>query len=182
MAKNYIDNLSEETRKGMNEKAEEGIWPGHAPLGYRNVAGAEGKRIIEVDPNVAPFIARVFELYATGGLSLKEVARKAREEGLVFRGSGKPVPTSTIHKILRNPIYTGRFRWKGKLYKGTHASVVGNDLWERAQRVLGTHFGKRHRTATNDFAFSGFVTCGHCGCGLVGEIKKERYVYYHCTG
>ncbi len=27
MAKNYIDNLSEETRKGMTEKAEQGIWP-----------------------------------------------------------------------------------------------------------------------------------------------------------
>ncbi len=27
MAKNYIDNLSEEARKGMQEKAEQGIWP-----------------------------------------------------------------------------------------------------------------------------------------------------------
>ena len=33
MAKNYIDNLSEETRKGMTEKASQGIWPSFAPLG-----------------------------------------------------------------------------------------------------------------------------------------------------
>lgn len=33
MAKNYIDNLSEETKKGMREKAEQGYWPGRAPLG-----------------------------------------------------------------------------------------------------------------------------------------------------
>jgi DNA invertase Pin-like site-specific DNA recombinase len=33
MAKNYIDNLSEEARKGMQEKAEQGIWPTVAPLG-----------------------------------------------------------------------------------------------------------------------------------------------------
>jgi DNA invertase Pin-like site-specific DNA recombinase len=46
MAKNYIDNLSEETRKGMLEKAEQGIWPSAAPLGYRNVDGANGKRVI----------------------------------------------------------------------------------------------------------------------------------------
>ena len=38
MAKNYIDNLSEEVHKGMQEKAEQGIWPTKAPLGYRNVA------------------------------------------------------------------------------------------------------------------------------------------------
>jgi site-specific DNA recombinase len=31
MAKNYIDNLSEETRKGMLEKARQGIWPSFAP-------------------------------------------------------------------------------------------------------------------------------------------------------
>jgi hypothetical protein len=31
MAKNYIDNLSEETRKGMNEKAVEGFFPSRAP-------------------------------------------------------------------------------------------------------------------------------------------------------
>jgi len=36
MAKNYIDNLSEETRKGLLEKAEEGEFPAYAPLGYRH--------------------------------------------------------------------------------------------------------------------------------------------------
>ena len=44
MAKNYIDNLSEEARKGMQEKAEQGIWPSKAPLGYRNVTGPDGKK------------------------------------------------------------------------------------------------------------------------------------------
>jgi site-specific DNA recombinase len=29
---------------------------------------------------------------------------------------------------------------------------------------------------------SGAISCGHCACSLVGEIKKKRYVYYHCTG
>ncbi len=46
MAKNYIDNLSEETRKGMIEKAEQGIFPSFAPLGYINVE-CEGQRFIQ---------------------------------------------------------------------------------------------------------------------------------------
>ena len=37
MAKNYIDNLSEETKKGMLEKVEQGIYPSFAPLGYINI-------------------------------------------------------------------------------------------------------------------------------------------------
>src|SRR3979490_1405430 len=102
MAKNYIDNLSEEARKGMQEKAEQGIWPTVAPLGYRNVVGSGGKKIIEPDPDSAPLIAHLFEWYATGTLSLKEAAEKAKAAGLVYRKSGVPVPVSTVHTTLRN--------------------------------------------------------------------------------
>ena len=42
--------------------------------------------------------------------------------------------------------------------------------------------GTPHRRVKHDFAFSGLIVCGHCGCSIVGEIKKQRYVYYHCTG
>src|ERR1700693_2178959 len=49
MAKNYIDNLSEEARKGQQEKAAQGIWPSKAPIGYRNVVGPDGKKIIAPD-------------------------------------------------------------------------------------------------------------------------------------
>ena len=56
MAKNYIDNLSEEARKGMQEKAEQGIWPTKSPLGYRNITGPDGKKVIATDPEVAPIV------------------------------------------------------------------------------------------------------------------------------
>ena len=26
------------------------------------------------------------------------------------------------------------------------------------------------------------IQCEHCGCSLVGELKKGKYIYYHCTG
>src|SRR5262247_420541 len=54
MAKNYIDNLSEEARKGMQEKAEQGIWQTKTPLGFRNITSPDGKKIIASDPVVAP--------------------------------------------------------------------------------------------------------------------------------
>ena len=56
MARNYILNLGEETRKGMTEKARAGIYPSYAPVGYRNVNGADGKRTIASDPDAAPLI------------------------------------------------------------------------------------------------------------------------------
>lgn len=39
VAKNYVDNLSEETLKGMTEKARAGLYPSYAPIGYRNADG-----------------------------------------------------------------------------------------------------------------------------------------------
>ncbi len=182
MAKNYIDNLSEETRKGLLEKAEQGIWPSFAPLGYVNVAGPNGKRMIEPDTNLAPIILRMFEWYSSGQYSLAEITKMMRPEGMVFRKSNDPVPRATVHKILRNRLYTGDFDWNGKTYPGVHTAIVTKDLWERVQAVLDGRFANRHRKVKHDFAFSGLVTCGHCGCSLVGEIKKGRYVYYHCTG
>jgi site-specific DNA recombinase len=182
MAKNYIDNLSEETRKGMTEKAEQGLWPSNAPLGYKNVTRPDGKKTIVPDESVATIIRSTFEWYAHGDISIREATKKARAAGLVFRRSGGRIPGSTIAKILRNRIYTGRFDWDGKTYDGQYEALVSTDLWERVQDVLEGRVGRRARTRRRDFAFSGLIECGACGCAIVGEIKKERYVYYHCTG
>jgi site-specific DNA recombinase len=182
MAKNYIDNLSEETRKGMSEKAQQGLWPSCAPLGYRNVEGPNGKKKIEPDPSSAPLVARLFEWYTTGDYSLQEVTQMAKKEGMVFRKSKSPIPRATVHTILRNLIYTGEFVWNGRTYQGGHPPLVSRALWDRAQAALSQRFGKRNRKVKHDFAFSGLINCGHCGCALVGEIKKRKYVYYHCTG
>jgi hypothetical protein len=182
MAKNYIDNLSEETRKGMIQKAKEGTWPSFAPLGYLNMDGSNGKRTIQPDPNLAPAITRMFEQYATGKFSLKQMATKARADGLAYRKSGDMVPTSTVHKILRNRIYSGDFDFDGITYIGTYERIVTRELWEEVQAILDGRGAKKTRKMREQFAFSGLVTCGHCGCAMVGEIKKGRYIYYHCTG
>jgi DNA invertase Pin-like site-specific DNA recombinase len=182
MAKNYIDNLSEETRKGMTEKAAQGLWPSNAPLGYRNVTGADGRKTIVPDEASAPIIRKMFEWYAWGDLSTQEVTKKARAAGLMFRKTGARIPKSTVATILRNRIYTGRFDWDGKTYQGRYEAIVPTDLWERVQDVMDGRNARGAKKGRRDFAFSGLIACHACGCAVVGEIKKERYVYYHCTG
>ena len=90
MAKNYIDNLSEEARKGQQEKAEQGIWPTKAPLGYRNVQGADGKRIIAPDPCVAPIITKIFEWYAPGILRLRKSPTRRTPRAFCIGGRVPP--------------------------------------------------------------------------------------------
>ena len=77
MAKQYIDNLSEEVKKGLRTKATQNLWPSFAPLGYRNTTRSDGKGVIVPDPEFGPIVTKIFEWFATGEHSLKSLARKA---------------------------------------------------------------------------------------------------------
>ena len=183
MAKNYIDNLSEEATKGMREKARQGIWPSKAPLGYRNAKRADGKKVIEVDEEVAPLVVRVFEWAATGNHPLTKLTKMANDAGLRMRGTGKPVQRSTLHRFLHNPLYMGQVVWDGETFDGIHQPLISPGLWEQVQEALdGRYRQQRDKSRKEEFAFAGLLSCGHCGCALSGQIQKERYIYYHCTG
>jgi hypothetical protein len=69
--------------------------------------------------------------------------------------------------------------WNGKLIQGRHEALIPAELWERVQGVLDGRFAKKAKRGKHDFAFSGLIACAQCSCAVVGEIKKERYVYYH---
>ncbi len=181
MAKNYIDNLSEETRKGMTEKAEQGIWPSNAPMGYRNIVTQDGKRIIAPD-DTAPFIKKAFEWFATGNYSVKQITKDLKESGFAFRKSNASVPTSSINKMLRSRIYTGEFEWNGKIYKGKYEPIITMELWENVQDILNNRLGNRAKKQKHDFAFSGLIKCGHTNGSLVGDMKKGKYIYYRAIG
>jgi DNA invertase Pin-like site-specific DNA recombinase len=180
MAKNYIDNLSEETRKGMTEKASQGIWPSYAPIGYRNAEGQNGKRTIVPDPVLAPLVQRLYELCATGKYSIKDLSAIAHREHLTRGGS--PIQTSTVSKVLRNRVYSGEFEWRGVRYAATYEAIIPRDLWLAAQAALDRRLGTHAKKTGHCFPFSGMLRCGTCGFAMVGEIKKGKYVYYHCSG
>ncbi len=183
MAKNYIDNLSEEAFKGMREKASQGIWPSKAPLGYRNVPRADGRKGVETDPTSASALTKIFEEASTGNYSMLDLTKMANAAGLRIRKSGGRIHRSTLHRILRNPFYFGEYDWAGERHVGTHRPLVTRALWEHVQAVLDGRYNDQHgKSHKNEFPFSGLVRCGHCGCLLTAEIKKEKYVYYHCTG
>ena len=103
MAKNYIDNLSEETRKGMLEKAEQSIYPSFAPLGYRNVMGPNGKRIIEPDPDIAPIIIQMFGWYATESVPCRRASRTPPPNGSVRGGTRRTTPWQRRSGRRRTP-------------------------------------------------------------------------------
>ena len=73
-----------------------------------------------------PMLARVFEKYATGTLSLKELVLWARDEGVGSK-NGKPFTKSGLHHILRTPLYCGEFAWNGTTHRGLHTPLVSKE-------------------------------------------------------
>ena len=178
MAKNYIDNLSEEIKKGLNEKAEQGYYPHKAPFGYKNEILPSKKRIIVPDPETAPYIKKAFELYATGRQTYVSTAKILTDDG--FRPNGHKCTEKNVERILNNPFYIGAFNYRGKLYSdGQHEALISKDVYFIVQRLLALKYPTKPRK--REFAYNGLIKCANCGCQIVGEIKKGKYIYYHCS-
>jgi len=179
MAKNYVDNLSEEVRKGMEEKAAQGILPTRAPFGYLN-ARENGKKIIKIDPQAAPTVKKMFELYATGSFSLLTLRKKMIADGMVYR-NGKNFHKSVLETILKNEFYTGALIWDGKRYENAlHEPIISKELFNQVQNTLVNPHKSKSKKGL--FPYTNLIICGVCGCSLTAEIKKGKYIYYHCTG
>lgn len=178
LAKNYIDNLSEEVKKGQKEKIRQGSFPHKAPVGYLNITDNKtGRKTIIVDPEKAPFIKRLFSLYASGAYSVDEIRKILYEEGL--NHNGKPYAKSRLFCALKNIFYTGKFVVKGVTYEGNHEPIIDIDLFNAVQKLFNQ---SKARTHDIEFSYTGLIKCGHCGCQLTAELKKGKYIYYHCTG
>jgi site-specific DNA recombinase len=179
IARNYVDNLSEEVKKGLHEKAEQGHFPGVAHVGYIN---NRITRRIDVDPVRGPLMTRVFELYASGEYSLKTLTVKAYEIGLRHSRGDRKMTKSELHRLLKNPIYVGDFRWLGKVHCRSHEPLVSRETFNRVQELMEGKGVKRRGHRKHLHPFMGLLKCGLCGCAMTAERKKGKYVYYRCTG
>lgn len=176
LAKNFIDNLREETQKGRLKKASEGYFIGQVPYGYKKL----DPRTTVIDEEKAPFIRRAFELYSEG-CSVEKVRHTLKEEGYIYNKSSMMISKGHLHKMLKNVSYIGIIDFKGKFYEGHHEPIISNELFNKVQ-IQFKKDSKPDKMCKHKFAFSGMITCAKCGCAVTAEIKKGRYIYYHCTG
>ncbi len=174
MAKLYSDNLSQEVKKGMNEKLSQGGFPSRAPLGYLN---DRNERTIIIDGERAPFIKAAFNLYSSGDWTLKSLSKELYFRGLRTR-AGKRIRPSSLNIILRNPFYYGFMKINDKLYNGNHQPLISKTMFDKVQFNLDNK-GTVKRNA-HSFPLRGFLVCGECGCKITAEIQRG-HTYYRCT-
>ncbi|MFZ2038416.1 MAG: recombinase family protein [Minisyncoccia bacterium] len=172
-SKYYVDNLSENIKRGHRNKVKDGIWPQMAPLGYVN----KNRRIIP-DENIAPLIKKTFEAYSSGSFTLRQLRDKFNELGLK-RKSGKELAVSNYQKLLKNPIYTGLMLYNGEIHEGKHEPIISKKLFDSVQEVMMRKSKPKSR-GLKPFLYRGFFRCGECGCFITTETQKGHN-YLRCT-
>jgi site-specific DNA recombinase len=190
VANQYILDLSKNTKRGMISKLEKGWHTSVAPMGYLN--DKENKIIIN-DPERFILVRKMWDLVLTGNYTPPKILEMINSEWgfrtrKTKRTGGNPLSRSAIYKIFTNQFYAGIIENAGVQYEGKHQPMITLDEYDRVQMLLGRK-GKP-RPNEHNFAFTGAMHCGVCGCLYMAETKKKlikstgkvkKYTYYHCT-
>lgn len=181
-ARSYVLQLSDNVKRSIEQKLRNGEWIGKAPIGYINTANERGRKTIIPDPERARYITKIFEMYATGNYSMSIIGQEMKKLGLTNHSkSHKPVSTSQIDWILKNPFYYGQMRVKGELYQHHYDPLISLYLFNKAQEVKKNWHKKPFQYAAKPAIFRGLIKCAECGCMITPEIKKGKYTYYSCS-
>jgi len=174
-SKYFVDNLSENTKRGLRQKLRRGEMPGPAPLGYLNDLKTH---TIVKDPERFRLVKKIFALYSTGNYSLKDLRNKIFDIGLLSK-KDKMISISVLQNILQNPFYYGAFKYNNELHQGNHEPMITKKLFEKCQDVLSDR-SRPNKRKIKEFAFRGLLFCGECGCAITSETQKGHN-YYRCT-
>src|SRR3989338_1451297 len=176
VAQYYLDNLSEEVKKGQKEKIAQGWLPTRPLSGYKTI-GEKGHKIHVIDETMAPIAKKMFDYFLTGEYSVEKLTTKMAEEG--FRNAkGNKIVKSRIHKLLTNPFYIGKIRWNGAIYEGKHEPLITTEMFERVQQILTGRCTPKY--SKHLYLYNKLIRCFECG-GLITWETHKGITYGHCN-
>ncbi|MCL5733068.1 MAG: recombinase family protein [Patescibacteria group bacterium] len=188
-AKLENDNKSENVKRGLRTRCEQGLRPSVALTGYLNEKRKDKPCEVIVDPVRAPIVKQMFEKVGNERWSGRKLYSWLRHEAVFKTATDKFLSLGNIYMLLKNTFYYGVFEYpvgSGNWYTGKHTPIITKELYDRVQEQLAR--SEIHKE-DKEFAFTRLITCGTCGSGVtVAEKYKHqdngnvhRYVYYRCT-
>jgi site-specific DNA recombinase len=175
LAKQYLNRLKEDATNSASYMLRNGLLPGKAPYGYRNVTQENKRKWVVTEPFEASVVRQMYEWYGSGCFSMLEVRKKLEEDFEIDFSKGY------VDFILKNPFYCGSILYDGKEYPHNYERIISRELFEEVQRIKAG-YGKRHfKFAGLPYLYRGLIKCADCDCMITPEKKKGKYVYYHCT-
>lgn len=170
----YCDNLSEEVRRGMDERFSRGMIIAPPPYGYNAVSGK-----YEPDDERAGIVQYIFQMYASG-VPLRAIVSDLNGRGIRTK-SGKTFEVRTIRYILSNPVYLGFVRKKNadgsfRMVKASHMPLIDSNLFNICAGKLENNYlqNQPYVRSTGRFALSGLIRCSACGSTLTMSSREGR--------
>ena len=179
------ETIVERIKAGLAEKARQGELVGPLSLGYRRDSD---KRVI-LDPVIAPLVRELFDRYATGQYSLRDMTVWAAKVGLQS-SAGNPLDRLSIRKILVNVTYTGQVarylrRGGGVIAQGKHPAVVDVATCAKVQDTLTRKrlsYTPKRPFGRDPYPLSGVATCAYDGASLLGlRAGHNDFRYMRCS-
>jgi Site-specific recombinases, DNA invertase Pin homologs len=182
MSEYYSANLSQNIRRGLTENALKGVNNGsRPPLGYR--INAEKK--LEPNPTERVIVQEIFQRYADGE-AISAIASSLNERGLRTRTGRAFNNNSSLHKMLKNRVYIGEYKYMDIVIPNSIEPIISNEIFDAVQmRLSKNKRAPAMSKAVNEFVLTTKLFCGCCGKAMVGESgtsKTGRVHYYYKCG
>ena len=195
IAQDELRKLSSRVKFGHAQAIKKGVVLGNSRIfGYRK----DGGRLV-IDEAEAPMVRELFELYATGNYSMKQIETLFWEKG--YRNhNGKKIAHTTMSGMIANPKYKGYyvgnkvkvldlFTKKQKflppeewvMFKDETGeivpAIVEEELWDRANRVLqkrSEDVKARQGICNHGNLLTGKLYCTRCGAAYYRRDSVDR--------
>ncbi len=161
-------------------KLRHGQWPGTTFFPY---LFDERTKNIYPNPETAPIVTRLFELFSEGRLGFESGAQWMASLG-ILSSVRTPFSKSAMQRLLTNKKLMGIMPWKGEVYEGTYKKVVSPDLFDQVQKMIKLKSKPRRTKKGHNFPFCGIFRCS-CGAMMTAQWARGRlggmYRYSRCT-
>lgn len=184
----YPRDISKKIKKVKNMKMRNGEYQaGQPPFGYKKSEREKNKLVI--DPETAPIIKLIFDLYLSGE-STRQIVKILYEKGIKTPAQycGKKQylkgndywQRSYIQKVLKSQVYTGavvshtteKVSYKIKkcrripkedwiIVEDMHEPIISKEQFQEVQDLMKKRTSTR--TRKHDHVLKGLLKCGECG-------------------
>lgn len=181
-------------RNGRLLSVENGHYVGNVPpYGYQRVQVKDGKKkyyTLEPDPDQAPVVKMIFEMYAQG-TSSHQIARTLNQMGVPTQ-RGARWSAETLKTMRTNVHYIGMVRWNRRrsikyvedgevvssrplnddylLCPGKHEAIIDRELWDAVQEIRDKIPPVKQKVKCAN-PFAGLI---YCQCG--SPMTRRTYI------
>ncbi len=206
MAQQESANMSKRVKFGKDITAKKGRVP-NIVFGYDKIP--DERYTLKINEEEAKIVKKIFESYVYKGVGTTKIAWDLNDRGIRTKKTKSKWVQTSIVRMLKNPIYTGRVTNKKSevadfitgtrkdlpeeewiIVENPEMRIISDELFNRAQDILAqrsNEFKLNNKREKTEYVFSTLIYCKHCGYSFRRIRRKytndgPEYIRWVCSG